>query len=227
MKYTTENLKKRVIVFHPIFKHKLGTFPAAILLQQVAHWSNTKPDGWFYKTRDEWEQETVLTRNELENARKKLLKLRLIEYETRGANNRGWYRLNNDVFEMVFGETENNTQEKTTKKTTATKKTKTAFTKDTAEVLDCFAKNVNPDCETMYNRVHERQAAEWLLKKTGDKERLFKAIKLLKKWNTTPYLKSDEKAFKPSELKRNFSAIEARSVAERNKSKQNRRKTII
>lgn len=43
---------------------------AALLLAQIVHWSRitTDPDGWFYKTYEEWYQELKLTKFEVMNA---------------------------------------------------------------------------------------------------------------------------------------------------------------
>lgn len=46
----------------------------ALMLSQAVYWSKrtNDPDGWFYKTAEEWEAETGMTRREQETARTKL-----------------------------------------------------------------------------------------------------------------------------------------------------------
>ena len=49
----------------------------ALMLSQMVYWSKRTKDrnGYFYKTQEEWEDETGLTRREQETARKKLREL--------------------------------------------------------------------------------------------------------------------------------------------------------
>lgn len=71
-----ELLKKfcdRPIAFHRPFV-PIGGICGALMLSQAVYWSTrTKdPDGWFYKTQREWQEETGMTRSEQETARRKL-----------------------------------------------------------------------------------------------------------------------------------------------------------
>ena len=100
------------------------------------------------------------------------------------------------------------------KKTTAKKTKSDAFTPDTADVLRAFAKNVNPDCETMYNRKAQREAAKHLIDLIGKDKLINKTIPSLAEWNNTPYLTKDERAFTPTELKSRMARIMARMKAE-------------
>lgn len=67
-------LLDRPIAFHRVFVTLTGSVAAALMLSQAIYWSlRTKdPNGWFYKTQEEWEEETGLTRREQETARKQL-----------------------------------------------------------------------------------------------------------------------------------------------------------
>ena len=58
---------------------------AAAMLGQAIYWNDitTDPDGWFWKTREDWEQELYLTREEQENARNHLRALGDIWQERR------------------------------------------------------------------------------------------------------------------------------------------------
>lgn len=66
-------LLDRPIAYHRCFVPLVGV-TGAVMLSQALYWTKrTKnSDGWFYKTQEEWEEETGLTRFEQEGARKKL-----------------------------------------------------------------------------------------------------------------------------------------------------------
>lgn len=81
----TQELLKSPIAFHRVFARIGGGVTAGLLLSQAWYWTprTTNPEKWFYKSQDEWEEETGLTRREQETARKKLIERGLIE-EKRG-----------------------------------------------------------------------------------------------------------------------------------------------
>lgn len=64
----------RPVAFHRGFVTLTGSVTAALMLSQAVYWSqrSSHPAGWFYKTAEDWEQETGLTRREQETARKRL-----------------------------------------------------------------------------------------------------------------------------------------------------------
>ena len=77
-----------------------GSPDIARFLAQCVYWSECKTveqrSGWFYKTRDEWQAETWLSRFKQEKARKKLKALGLLQerHERRNDGIRLWYRIN-------------------------------------------------------------------------------------------------------------------------------------
>lgn len=85
---------KRVIAFRPEFAKigqgtplgRLGT-NAGIFLAQSLYWTEhtTDPDGWFFKTQDEWSDETGLSEEEQATARKILKRHGLIQEDLRGS----------------------------------------------------------------------------------------------------------------------------------------------
>lgn len=88
------------IAFHRVFVDVCGSVTAALLLSQILYWSKrTKdPDGWFWKTQDDWKEETGLSRYEQEGARAVLRKLKILE-EKKEAQPPSWrhtlyFRLN-------------------------------------------------------------------------------------------------------------------------------------
>lgn len=90
---------KRPIAFHPILARVGGSINAGIFMSQAFYWQNrtTDPDGWFYKTQEEWEEETTLTRREQETARRKLKKVGILEERKKGQPAKLWYRINLQV----------------------------------------------------------------------------------------------------------------------------------
>jgi hypothetical protein len=75
----------RPIAFHRSFVTITQSVNAALMLSQLVYWTLRKePDEWIYKTRDEWTEETGLTRREQENARRVLRDRELIEESLHG-----------------------------------------------------------------------------------------------------------------------------------------------
>ncbi len=68
---------ERPIAFYPLLARLAGSVLAGVMLSQGLYWSKrtTTKDGFFWKTQEQWEEETCLTRSEQETARKKLLAL--------------------------------------------------------------------------------------------------------------------------------------------------------
>lgn len=68
----------------------------ALMLSQAVYWARRTSDenGWFYKSQEEWTEETGLSRYEQEGARKKLCSLGVLEEDRRGVPARLYYRVN-------------------------------------------------------------------------------------------------------------------------------------
>ena len=66
------NLLDRPIAYHRVFVTLTGSVKAAILLSQAVYWQKRakQTDGWWYKTAEDWEDETGLSKRELQTARK-------------------------------------------------------------------------------------------------------------------------------------------------------------
>jgi transcriptional regulator of NAD metabolism len=96
-------LLERPIAYHPIFAKLCGDHTAGLMLSQIFYWTKildaTEPDrdGWFYKTRQEWHTELLLSRKEQETARKKLRNLGLLEELKAGIPARLFYKLNKSI----------------------------------------------------------------------------------------------------------------------------------
>lgn len=63
------------IAFYPHLARELEEIPAAIFFQQLLYWSTRcgRDDGWIYKSKDDMEEETTLTREQQDRIRKKLI----------------------------------------------------------------------------------------------------------------------------------------------------------
>jgi len=72
-----------------------GSVGAALFLSQMLYWAprGKDPDGWIYKTVKEWTGETGLSRDEQQTARKRLVRLSVMEEQRRGIPYRLYYRI--------------------------------------------------------------------------------------------------------------------------------------
>ncbi len=90
----------QTITFHRVFVDITGSINAALMLSNAIYWTNRLPperDGWFYKTKEEWEQETGLTREQQDKARRQLQECGLIETRRAKISDEGvtaiWFRI--------------------------------------------------------------------------------------------------------------------------------------
>lgn len=74
------------IAYYKIFAEITGCVKAALLLSQALYWSprSSLKNGWFWKSMLEWEEETGLSRFEIQSARRKLVKLGFMEETRKG-----------------------------------------------------------------------------------------------------------------------------------------------
>lgn len=88
-------LLQRPIAFHRVFASVAGSAAGGLFLSQLFYWSDKghAPDGWIYKTQEEWHAETALTRSEQERARRALIDLGILAVERRGLPARLYFRL--------------------------------------------------------------------------------------------------------------------------------------
>jgi hypothetical protein len=85
----------RPIAFHRCFVTLTGSVMAALMLSQAVYWQKRSKheDGWWFKTRDDWTEETGMGRREQEGARKKLRNLGLLQEDLRGVPATLWYKV--------------------------------------------------------------------------------------------------------------------------------------
>lgn len=91
-----DGLLDRPIAFHRCFLQLTsGSTSAAILLSQAWYWSaRTKDsDGWFYKTEEDWEEETGLTRRQQQRGRDQLKQCDFWEEQRKGVPAKLFFRL--------------------------------------------------------------------------------------------------------------------------------------
>lgn len=98
------SLMDRPIAFQRSFIRLGVGITGALMLSQAVYWSvRTKSPGqWFYKTQQDWEEETGLTRREQETARRRLVNRGFIEEQKRGIPCRLYYRVNTEALEAAL-----------------------------------------------------------------------------------------------------------------------------
>lgn len=106
-----DKLLDRVIAFHRIFATIGGGATEGLFLSQAYYWSKrTKnAEGWFYKTQEEWHEETALTRREQETARRSLVQKGILEEQRKGIPSKLFYRINKQrLYELIYLDTGSN-----------------------------------------------------------------------------------------------------------------------
>lgn len=78
-----------------------GSVNAALLLSQAIYWTSrtSDPDGWFYKSQKDWEEETALTRSEQEIARKQLKATGFWQEKLKGVPATLYFRVDCDILQ--------------------------------------------------------------------------------------------------------------------------------
>lgn len=98
--HLVQSLLRSTIAYHPIFAELMGSAAGGVFLSQLHYWSiggkAHDPDNFIYKSFQEWQTETHLSRREFESARKQLKALGLLAEERRGFKPLLWYRLDLD-----------------------------------------------------------------------------------------------------------------------------------
>lgn len=95
----------RPIAFHRCFVELTGSVAGALFLSQAAYWQQRckSPDGYWWKTREEWEEETGMRRCELESARKAASKF--VHFIRRGIPAKTYYKVHIDLIISRLPET--------------------------------------------------------------------------------------------------------------------------
>ena len=100
------DLLDRPIAFHRCLAELGGSVNAGLMLSQALYWAKrTKADnGWFWKTAEEWQEETYLTRTEQATARKQLKRLSCWQEELRGVPAKLYYRIDFDELDKLLSQ---------------------------------------------------------------------------------------------------------------------------
>lgn len=107
--FLSKNISKyldRPIAFSPILAKISGSVKAGLFLSQAIYWTNRSStgDGVFWKTQEQWEEETCLTRKEQEGARARLKTLGILEEIKQGLPCRIFFKVNFDVLDELATE---------------------------------------------------------------------------------------------------------------------------
>lgn len=87
----------RQVAFHRRFVDITGSINAALMLSQGVYWQSRNEDGeWWFQTREKWTEETGMTRDEQETARKKLRECDFWHEELRGVPAKLYYKVDLD-----------------------------------------------------------------------------------------------------------------------------------
>lgn len=97
----------QTVTFHRAFVDIGGSINAALLLSNAIYWTNRLPperDGWFYKSKLEWEKETGLSREQQDKARQQLIERDLLEVRRAKVSEDEcvtalWFRVNLDTLQ--------------------------------------------------------------------------------------------------------------------------------
>jgi hypothetical protein len=97
----------RPIAFHRCLAELTGSVTAGLMLSQALYWTPRAkdPEGWFWKTQDEWFEETMLSRKEQETARRRLKELgngSVWHEQLRGVPAKLFYKIDLEALEALL-----------------------------------------------------------------------------------------------------------------------------
>lgn len=219
---------EKPITFYPQLAKALGGIEEAVFVQQLYYWSDksNSQDGWIYKSKKEWEEETALTRYQLDRIRKKLKKEGIIETKLKKANGAPtlYYRLNiglvrNSLMEKletnqsISWKTANPITENTTENTTDINiinissneeilSSDSELEKKINRLMGKF-KTVNPTYYLLFARKPQREALKRMLHHLGE-ENLSRLLEALPEIISQPYA---PKTTTPRQLEENLGKL--------------------
>ena len=132
-----KDILKRPVVFYPALARLFGGINEALMWQQIFYWSDkgSREDGWIYKTKDELQEETTLTRDQQDRARAKLEALGVLETKVMKVNGAPTlhYRVDADkVLELL---SDNSDKRKTSDSLKSGKPANPLYTESTTDTL--------------------------------------------------------------------------------------------
>ena len=98
---------KNTLTIHPVYCRIVGdSLPGGMFLAQCIYWTDKghDPDGWFYKTYDDWQSECFLSKHEVKKYADLCVSLGFLETEVRkvGRTPKVHYRINLDAFALFI-----------------------------------------------------------------------------------------------------------------------------
>ena len=95
---------EKPIAFYPQLAKALGGIEEAIFIQQLYYWSDKSKnkEGWIYKSKKEWEDETTLTKYQQDRIVKKLKNKKIIEVKLKGVPATLHYKLNIQMLQKAI-----------------------------------------------------------------------------------------------------------------------------
>lgn len=209
----------RPIAFNRDFVQLGVGITGALFLSQAIYWAKrTKnEDGAFYKTIEEWEEETGLTKKEQLTVKKRLSEIGVLTIVKRGIPAKNYFYVNFSRIAELLAET--NQHDQSCQKVTSssakrgrlvetkgddyyrkyTESTNREYTKnntppeesgvDEKEVSEVINlfKEVNPNYKVLFSRMPQRKAAKRLLQTHG-LDKLRQIARFLPRSNTTEYM---------------------------------------
>lgn len=100
MKQLLKSLHQRPIAYYPLYRQITGSTTAGILLSQLMYWFSKKE--MFHKTDNDIMSETLLTKKELENAKKLIKKLDFINVARKGIPAKTYYEIDWEKYETCL-----------------------------------------------------------------------------------------------------------------------------
>lgn len=236
----------RPIAYHPAFAVAFGGIEEAIFLQQLLYWSDKggREDGFIYKTKKDWEDETYLTRRQQDRIVTKFKEIGIIEtavIKIKGATILH-YKVNEEKvqnvllgkYKMHFPESTKSAFQESTKgafppitESTTESTYKGTANADASEVnplIELF-KEIDPAYTRYFRNKTERRACEDLLK-AFTFEQIQERVKYVPMYNKMPFVNTYSKVYKPSDLLRNWQVMED-NVASARQAKKGRVREMI
>jgi len=95
-------LHQRPIAYYPFYRTLTGSTTAGILLSQLMYWFSKKEK--IFKTDKDISEETLLTKKELENAKKIIKKLDFITVSREGIPAKTYYKIDMEMFKKTLND---------------------------------------------------------------------------------------------------------------------------
>ena len=100
MKNILKQLHQKPIAYYPIYRQITGTTTGGLLLSQLMYWFSKKDK--IFKTDKEIMSETMLTKKEMENAKKSIKDLGFITVSREGVPAKTYYKIDWDAYVSVL-----------------------------------------------------------------------------------------------------------------------------